>query len=73
MNDKEQLIADIDMLPEPLVQEVLGFVEFLRAKLVGDSTELAVASESSLKKNWLRPEQEVAWQMMEAWNEFLRR
>ncbi len=73
MNDKEQLIADIDMLPEPLVQEVLGFVEFLRAKLVGDSTELAVASESSLKKDWLRPEQEVAWQMMEAWNEFLRR
>jgi hypothetical protein len=62
MNDKEQLIADIDMLPEPLVQKVLGFVEFLRAKLVGDSTELAVASESSLKKDWLRPEQEVAWQ-----------
>jgi hypothetical protein len=62
MSDKEQLIAEIDMLPEPLVQEVLDFVEFLRAKLAGDSTELAVASESSLKKDWLRPEEETAWQ-----------
>lgn len=44
------------------MQEVLNFVEFLRAKLGGDSTELAVASESSLKKDWLRPEEEAAWQ-----------
>jgi hypothetical protein len=62
MTDKEQLIAEIDALPEPLVHEVLDFVEFLRAKLGGDSTELAVASESSLKKDWLRPEEEAAWQ-----------
>jgi hypothetical protein len=61
MNKKEQLIAEIDALPEPLVQEVLDFVEFLRAKLVGDSTDLAVASESSLKKDWLGPEEAAAW------------
>jgi hypothetical protein len=29
---------------------------------IGDSAELAVASESSLKKDWLRPEKEAAWQ-----------
>jgi Protein of unknown function (DUF2281) len=62
MSNKEQLIAEIDTLPEPLVQEVLDFVEFLRTKIAGDSTELAVASESSLKKDWLRPEEEAAWQ-----------
>jgi Protein of unknown function (DUF2281) len=62
MTDKDQLIAEIDALPEPLVQEVLDFVGFLRTKLAGDSTELAAASESSLKKDWLRPEEEAAWQ-----------
>lgn len=62
MTDKDQLIAEIDALPEPLVQEVLDFVGFLRTKLADDSTELAVASESSLKKDWLRPEEEAAWQ-----------
>ena len=40
MNEKEQLIAEIGTLPQPLVQKVLNFVEFLRMKLAGDSTEL---------------------------------
>ena len=62
MSKKEQLIAEIDTLPEPLLQEVLDFVEFLWTKCAADSTELAVASESSLKKDWLRPEEEAAWQ-----------
>ena len=79
MSERVELIpmSTPALLPEPLVQEVLD-VEFLRKELVGDSTELAVASESCLKRDWLRPEEEAAWQAnafgrKQAWNEFLRR
>ncbi len=61
MGKKELLMSEIEQVPEPLVDEVLDFVRFLKAKLIRERHEIAVASESSLGKDWLRPEEDEAW------------
>jgi len=59
---KELLIKEIDQVPEPLLDEVLDFVQFLKTKIVKKKLDITIASESSLKKDWLRPEEDEAWQ-----------
>jgi hypothetical protein len=62
MGKKELLIKEIEQVPEPLLEEVLDFVHFLKAKVIKERLDTAIASESSLKKDWLRPEEDEAWQ-----------
>jgi len=62
MTKKEMLINEIKQVPEPLLDEVLDFVQFLKIKVVKKGMATAVASESSLKKDWLRAEEDEAWQ-----------
>jgi len=64
MSKKELLMSEIEQVPEPLVAEVLDFVRFLKAKLIRERHETAVASETSLGKDWLRPEEDDAWQSL---------
>ncbi|WP_199346479.1 MULTISPECIES: DUF2281 domain-containing protein [unclassified Nostoc] len=60
---KEQITQELEKLPEPLLQEILDFVQFLQAKYQKDKTlEITIMSESSLQKDWLRPEEDSAWQ-----------
>jgi hypothetical protein len=62
MTIKEQLLQEIEKVPEPLLQEVLDFIQFLQNKRQQEKLEITLLSESSLKKNWLKPEEEAAWQ-----------
>jgi len=62
MGKKELLIKEIEQVPEPLLDEVLDFVHFLKAKITKERLDTAIASESSLKKDWVRPEEDEAWQ-----------
>jgi hypothetical protein len=62
MSKKELLLSEIEQVPEPLLDEVLDFVHFLKAKIIKERLDTAIASESSLKKDWLRPEEDKAWQ-----------
>lgn len=62
MSNKELITNELDHIPEPLLQEVLDFVRSLRAKVAETTMETALASESSLRKDWLRPEEDAAWQ-----------
>ena len=62
MSTKELLINEIDEVPEPLLIEVLDFVHFLKEKVVREKLDISIMSESSLSKDWLRPEEEEAWQ-----------
>jgi hypothetical protein len=64
MGKKELLIKEIEQVPEPLLDEVLDFVHFLKAKITKEKLETAIASESSLKKDWLRLEEDEAWKGM---------
>ena len=64
MSKKELLIKEIEQVPEPFLDEVLDFVHFLKAKIIQERLDTAIASESSLKKDWLRPEEDEAWQSL---------
>ncbi|MFQ5494887.1 MAG: DUF2281 domain-containing protein [Phycisphaerae bacterium] len=52
----------IEHVPEPLLQEVLDFIRFVQSRVSSGRFETAVASEPSLRKDWLKPEEDAAWQ-----------
>lgn len=62
MNLKQQLQNEIESLPESLVLEVLHFLQFLKLQRSESSTPTTLLSESALEKDWLRPEEDEAWQ-----------
>lgn len=62
MTTKEVILNEIKKIPEPLLEEILDFIRFLETKIVEQKMETAIASESSLRKDWLRPEEDKAWQ-----------
>lgn len=61
MNSKEVLINEIKQVPDIFVDEVLDFVRFIKTKMIDDKIEATIASESSLKKDWLHPVEDEAW------------
>ncbi len=61
MSKKELLIHEIEEAPESLLDEVIDFFEYLVEKKRKEKQALTVASESSLKKDWLSPEEDEAW------------
>jgi hypothetical protein len=62
MNKVEIIKSEVEKFPEPLLDEVLDFVHFLKGKIISGKMATVFASESSLKKDWLRPEEDEAWQ-----------
>jgi len=64
MGKKELILSEIEKIPEPFLDEVLDFVQFLKTKTVKERLSTAIASESSLKKDWLRPEEDEAWKSL---------
>lgn len=64
MSKKEAVMKEIEQIPEPFLEEVLDFVHFLKAKIIKERPDTAVVSESSLKKDWLKPEEDEAWQSL---------
>ena len=62
MNKVEIIKSEVEKFPEPFLDEVLDFVHFLKGKIISGKMATAFASESSLKKDWLRPEEDEAWQ-----------
>jgi len=62
MSKKELLLNEIEQVPEPFLDEVLDFIHFLKTKIVRERLSTAIASESSLRKDWMRPEEDEAWQ-----------
>ncbi|MCK4353602.1 DUF2281 domain-containing protein [candidate division WOR-3 bacterium] len=61
MTTKELVLKEIEKIPEPFLTEIWDFMRFLEAKILKQSMATAIASESSLKKDWLRPEEDEAW------------
>ena len=57
---KELILHEIDQVPDSLFEEILDFIRFLKARSQKEQLETAIASESSLKKDWLKMEE--AWQ-----------
>jgi hypothetical protein len=64
MSKRELIFSEIEQIPEPFLDEVLDFVQFLKTKTLKERLSTAIASESSLKKDWLRPEEDEAWKSL---------
>lgn len=63
MNKKEIVLQEIEQVPDILLDEVLDFVRYLlKTKITSERMESLITSESSLKKDWLKPEEDIAWQ-----------
>ena len=62
MNTKELLMKEIGEVPEPFLTQVLDYVQFIKSKIAHEKMDFAVMSESSLEKDWLKPEEDKAWQ-----------
>ena len=59
MTDKKTLIKEIEALPPDIIDEVYTFVIYLKKRVNND--DITKASESSLAKDWLLPEEDLAW------------
>ena len=59
---KQLILREMEHLPEPLYNEILDFIHFLKTKSLKEKLETAIASESSLRKDWLKEEEDKAWQ-----------
>ena len=62
MNAKELLLKEVDNIPEFILEEVWNFLQFLKFKYNKDKLETSLLSESSLEKDWLKLEEDEAWQ-----------
>ena len=60
--NKELILKEIEDMPDVFTEEVLHFIRFLKMKLSQEKLETSILSESSLKKDWLKAEEEEAWQ-----------
>ncbi|MBI1884682.1 MAG: DUF2281 domain-containing protein [Chlamydiae bacterium] len=61
MTKRELLIGQIQKVPDSLIEEVLDFISFLKSKVLKEKHHPLFISESSLQKDWLRPEEEESW------------
>ena len=60
VTDKQAIHQEVDEVPDTLLAELREFIRFLKQKASRERLEVAAMSEASLKKDWLRPEEE-AW------------
>ncbi len=61
IEEKEGLIGELEDLPPQLLQQVRDFIRFLKSQVTQEKLGTALLSETALKKDWLRPEEDEAW------------
>ena len=61
MTIKDKLIEELRTLPDALVAELLEHARALRQGNGKGARETALTAEPSLARDWLRPEEDEAW------------
>ena len=61
MTTKETLLKELESAPEPLLREVLAFLALREGKALPTGIQTALASESTLARDWSKPEEDAAW------------
>ena len=61
MSKKNEIIAELENIPENLLEDVLDYIIFLKSKINRQKIAIALASESILTKDWLLPDEDEAW------------
>ncbi|MCL2693495.1 MAG: DUF2281 domain-containing protein [Oscillospiraceae bacterium] len=62
MANKQALMNEIESLPSNIIDEILHYVLFLKQLKSSSISDITLASEPSLAKDWLLPEEDAAWQ-----------
>ncbi|MEQ8225925.1 MAG: DUF2281 domain-containing protein [Candidatus Eremiobacterota bacterium] len=62
MDKRHILIKEIEYIPEQYLDYILTFVEFIKINKMKEKIDISLMSESSLKKDWLKVEEDRAWQ-----------
>jgi hypothetical protein len=62
MEIKEILQNEIENLPDEYAGEIIDFIQFLKTKHTAEQRDSLLLSESSLRKDWLLPEEDKAWE-----------
>lgn len=69
IQETSEIVELIEQLPEPALDNLRHTVKVIRAEFLmklmkksPEKFEMALASESSFKKDWLLPEEDEAWQ-----------
>ncbi|OUC12533.1 MAG: DUF2281 domain-containing protein [Alkalinema sp. CACIAM 70d] len=62
MSSKETIFREIEQMPEVLLDDILNFLQSLKAQYLQTAPETCLLSESALAKDWLTPEEDEAWQ-----------
>ena len=60
MSKKEIIVQELQSVPEEGLDALLGFIHSLKCGIAEDAAP-AILAESSLRKDWLSPEEESAW------------
>lgn len=61
MEVKELIMKEIENIPSEYLSEVLDFIRFIEKKAAEEKLGTFFASETSLSKDWLKPEEDEAW------------
>ena len=61
MKEKELIISEIEDLPSEKLYEILDFIKFIKHKYHRNILETLIASENTLKKDWMTSEEQEAW------------
>ena len=59
---KDAILQEIEQMPDALLDDVLSFVRSLKVQHLRIDLETCLLSEAMLAKDWLRAEEEEAWQ-----------
>ena len=57
----ELILKELEDMPDEFIEEVLDIILLLKTKPFQEKLETFILSESALKKDWLKKEEEEAW------------
>ena len=63
MTAKQILINELETLTPNMIDEVYNYVSFIKLRQIQGKkiADITLASENSLAKDWLLPEEDLAW------------
>jgi hypothetical protein len=62
MSIREKILQETENASESILIEVLDYLQYLKIKHQQGMMETALLSEAILAEDWLKPEEEAAWQ-----------
>jgi hypothetical protein len=58
---KDIIIEELKDVPDEFADEVIRFIRVMKSRTKQKKIETHLASEDSLAKDWLKPEEDEAW------------